>query len=220
MKNKPFAAALATLLLAAPLTAFAVPLQITLQGDFQKDIFSTSIFGITDASVPIQISFAVDDGAGTTLAAGTPIFPTGEAFVADAHLFSAGSVSNLVATIGDASFGTADFQHRTVGATALPYDVLLLGSLTDNGVSAVLLGFTNTSGVLEFGAAQCIVTCGVLNLGFAQDFLAGAFADVNGVQVFSQLASVGPVEVPEPSSLALLGVGILALVLSRRRQSA
>src|SRR5262245_15378706 len=115
MKMKPFAAALATLLLGAPICAFAVPLDVTLQGDFQKEIFATSIFGITDASVPIQISFTVDDAAGTAFPAGTPVITsTGAAFAADAYLFSAASVSNLVATIGNTSFGTADFQHRTV----------------------------------------------------------------------------------------------------------
>lgn len=221
MKKKPFAAALATVLLAAPLAARAVPLEITLQGNLLKDAFSSSIFGITDASVPFQISFVVDDAAAATVPAGTPIVTSpSAAFAVDAHRFGAGALSQLAATIGNTSFAAGDLEHRTLGDTGLSYDVVLLGSLTTNGVSAALLGFTNASGTVELGGIQCLITCGVLNVGFAESFLEGSAADLTGLQVFSRQLAVDPVGVPEPSVPALLGLGVLALVMSRRRQAA
>jgi hypothetical protein len=69
------------------------------------------------------------------------------------------------------------------------------------------LGFKNFSGALHGGA-----TLGTVSPGVAQ------YLDENGGANGSPVTYIGPTQVPEPGSLALLGLGVLGMASLRRKQ--
>jgi hypothetical protein len=208
----------------------AVPIEITIQGSLVKDEFAPSFFGITDFAVPFQISFVVDGADAMTLSPGTSVITaSGAGFNSQAHLFTAASLTDFVATIGNVSFSADDLVNRVLGTSAYTYDIILTGALSENGVSGAGMYLNHyaegpaqgTGGDFQVGYLNCSIFCNLTNYGFAQSFSENSVADLIGIQVFSHV--IGPVDpphsVPEPATFAMLLAGLASMGLIRRRRT-
>ncbi len=179
--------------------ALAAEYQVTVQGQLARDT-AASVFGITDASVPVQVSFIVESASVQTLASGSVIDnSSGASFNSTVHVVSASAVRDVVATIGSVSFSEANLVNNPLGTTGLNYDILLVGELAENGLTQASFSFDNgADGNISFGALQCIVSCNVTSNGFSEDYLSGGTATLSGIQVFTQALT------PPPSAKQLL----------------
>lgn len=205
---------------------YATEFQITIQADLTKDEFSTSFFGITDVTVPIQFSFVVEDTDALTLPAGTPMIPTtGAALSGQAYLYNAGSIRDFAASIGNASFSTADLRNMNFGATAYAYDLMLVGTLDNNGLSAAHFWLNpfggDPAGNLQIGWPICMASCLIGDYGLGESYLENSVANITGIRVNSRALVPPPASVPEPAMLALMLAGLAGMMgLMRRRRPA
>jgi hypothetical protein len=180
--------------------AVAAEYQVTVQGQLAKDIFATSFFGITDPSVPVQISFKVNDAGVVKLNAGTPVnISSGASFNSVANLVPKTSISEFVASIGSASFTEDDLALQALGTSSNQYDVLLLGDLTAGGISSVQFNLSNASGNLQFGVVNCVAACSIINVGDGNSNIEGSVAEISGIQVTIENLT------PPPSAQDLIG---------------
>jgi hypothetical protein len=206
--------------MAAP--SYAVPFQITVQATMTRDPFASSHFGITDPTVPIQISFVVESEAVTTFAAGTPVVPSGASFGSNAQLVSTAAIRDFVANIGSVSFSEDDLALGLLGTTDNLYDVLLLGDFSPNqfdSISGAAFSLINGIGSLHFSGTACGISagCHLASYGYSEDYLTGSVADISEIQVHSRALVAPTLGVPEPGTLALFGIAVCGLALGRRR---
>ena len=200
----------------ASTTAQAVEFQFTLQGMLFKDVFSTSIFGIEDASVPFQISFVADTDSATFLPAGAPvILSSGAGLAGPSYLFGVDDLTNFAGNIGNQNFSVINLLSQRLGTTSSHYSVLVAGSLSN---PAVQLSLRSTTGELTFGRLNCLASCQISPIGEAHSYLNGSSAELRDLQSVGDELLPPPTDVPEPASLSLVLVAMGALGYAARRR--
>lgn len=218
-KNGRIASYLAGLIgLAATSIALATPIDITVQANLNRDLLSGSVFGYTDFSVPIVISFSLDsdDPGVQTRPPGTPIV-TDKFFNSTIQLVSGAALTNFSAAIGNQTFSSDDLVHQILGTSGMQYDMVLVGNLTDGGLSSVQFDLQNGTGELDLGVLNCSgAGCAFQNVGTGTDFNEFGNSTLSDITVSSHLRSV---PVAEPASVGLLGAGIAGLFGFRRRRA-
>jgi len=142
-------------------------------------------------------------GADSTYVLGRTYTLTLDAFSAGTWNNAAGS--NIVWNLGLAANGTtvAADNWGSDGYTGTTSHALILVDATSNGLTTLTLEYTAT-------AADVGKTIGIQLLGDVGD-------DGNGTENYAFMDNVQLQSVPEPSSMALLGLGGLALILRRRK---
>jgi hypothetical protein len=142
-------------------------------------------------------------GADSTYVLGRTYTLTVDAF--SAALWGLSVDSNIVWTLGLAADGTtvAADNWGSDGYTGTTSHALILVDATSNGLTTLTLEYTAT-------AADVGKTIGIQLLGLVGE-------DGNGNDTYAFIDNVQLESVPEPSSMALLGLGGLALILRRRK---
>src|SRR5690242_6125393 len=204
-------------LIATPQTAQAS--NITLQGLFTHDD-NVQLFNMTVAAVgPVDIrSYGYAGGTastGTVVPSGgfdtiLTLFDGSGAFLADNDDGAGAAVDPATGLASDARI-TTNLAAGSYIVALTQYDNFSAGNLAD--------GFVET-GHPNFTADPAFTTGGPCASEMFRDIsgTAGRCRSGNWAVDFVNVASVTPVAVPEPGSIALLGAGLLAFALLRRKR--
>lgn len=162
-----------------------------------------------DASAPVMVAQYLKGGQGANTDPAMALVPGADTWLKTYRLATPSGSQAFIENYASLVIGTAD-----------------LGSLMLDGVSANTLGFTPIAGT-PYSRGAVNLPLGLFDLSAANPFLVmlggGSNADsyfTFGGATFAPGISVPPPtsDVPEPATVALLGLGLLGVVATRRRR--
>lgn len=198
--------------------------------DIALDPTTNILYGVTDGGlllVSINTSTAVATSIGVTGAGinGLTFDSSGMLFGSGGtNLFTVDLGTGAATTVGSTGFNSSgDIAFDSGGnlfLSALGGDVLVsVNSSTGAGSLIGDITFVNVFGLNFAGSTLNGFTSNGLTLEINTSTGVGTQVAINSINAFGA-DGVGGVAVPEPSAIALLGVGLLGLVFARHRQAA